>query len=145
MLPPYATCIKCSPISALLQIPSSPIPNPFKPHSSEEEAQGYRDRLVDDAADTFLEGIDSEHGSASENVAKLTKRRVNLLQKGLKLEEEKSYYVHSTSSQNVTVADSDYQGVLIPEENDAAHSDDCSDTDDEAVLPREYYTNIIWL
>lgn len=38
---------------------------------------------------------------------------MNLLQKGLKLEEEKSYYVHSTSSQNVTVADSDYQGVLM--------------------------------
>ena len=86
--------------------------------------KSYRDRLVNDAANTFLKGIDTEHGSAGDTVATITKRRVNLLQKGLEIVEEKSYQ----------------QCVLIAEEADDAADSDTDTDDDEAVLLQDDYT-----
>ena len=52
--------------------------------------KAIRDRIVDKAANTFVKGIGV--ASAADDIATLTKIRVNLLQKGLEADECKSYY-----------------------------------------------------
>lgn len=80
----------------------------FSSRKGQLQSVSYREKLICDAACSFLEGIETETWG---DLAAVTRRRVNMLQKGLKLEEK-----------------SNYTQVLVAEES---HSSNPSDSDDE--------------
>ena len=96
----------------------------------------YRRRLVDRAADTFLNGVQRDFGGG-EDIATLTKRRVNLILKGLEVSGPQTE-VSQTDSDSEVGGVRSKQPPAVSEQHEVhelsdSNSDSLSDYDDSEI------------